>query len=388
MAPREYAPITPAVLKWAREAAGYTVDDVAAKLKTARGRVLAWESGTEPLPVGRLDRLAKIYKRPTALFYMPAPPPEEEVGPRDFRDAPLKVSPELTYQIRLAHERCAAALDLLEELDGRAPRFEFTCKESERPNEAGARLRNLLAVSVAEQESWWGKDRSGYTACNAWKAAAEKNGVLVFQASKRNMDGARGFSLHAGLMPAVVLSSDDAPTGRAFTLIHELAHLGLREGGLCDLHERGVEAFCNKVAAAVLMPERELRVSVARWKKLSKDGVWPDEPLTKMANTFSVSLQALVLRLVEIGEATAAFYKSKLPEFRARAAQAKSESGFVPPHVLAIAHNGREFTRLVVDAYHRGAITEHRASTYLRISHEQLPKVVDDMMRYALKRAS
>lgn len=56
MAPREPAPITPTVLRWAREVAGYRPDDVAEKLKVTRERVLAWESGEESLSVSRLDR--------------------------------------------------------------------------------------------------------------------------------------------------------------------------------------------------------------------------------------------------------------------------------------------------------------------------------------------
>lgn len=386
MPSKEYAPVTPAVLKWAREAAGYSIDEVAARLKVTPQRVLAWESGAAPMSTGRVDLLAAMYKRPTAVFYMPAPPREKNDDPRDFRDAPLKLAPKLIYQIRRANERRDVALELLEQLNESAAELRFTCREDDPPQDAGDRLRKLLNIAAEEQRAW-SKDRSGYSAFNAWKRATEANGALVFQASRRDMDGARGFSLHATPVPVVVLSSEDTPTGRSFTLMHELAHLGLREGGLCDLHDRGVEAFCNKVAAATLMPERELRELVKPLRSLRRNDIWPEAPLRKLATTFSVSEQALVLRLVEIGEATLAFYQSKLPEFQPRGRQG-SESGFVPPHVLALAQNGGEFTRLVVDAYHSGAITEHRASTYLHISHESLPKVIEEMTQRAVRKAS
>lgn len=384
MAPREYAPVVPAVLRWARETAGYSVEDVAGKLNVSLGRVLAWESGQTPLPVGRLDQLASIYKRPTAVLYMPSPPVDTHLVPRDFRNQPSGLDPRLIYQIRLADERRNSAIDLLEELNEKAPPLAFVCHLDEDAADVGARLRQVLRVSIETQREW-SKDRSGYTAFNAWKDEVERIGVLVCQASRRDMAGARGFSVHADLLPVIVVSSDDTVRGRIFTLMHELVHLGLREGGLCDFHDDGVEGFCNRVAADALMPEESLRQMVESMRDLRRDGAWSDSALQTLASAFSVSQHALILRLVELGEATRAFYRTKLPELLARAPQT---GGFVPPHVMAMANNGRQFTRIVVEAYDRGVITEHRASTYLHLSHEHLPKVAEETHLHFLKRAS
>jgi Zn-dependent peptidase ImmA (M78 family) len=292
------------------------------------------------------------------------------------------MTPGLIYQIRHAHERRGIARDLLSEMGEVPNRFSFGCKREEDPVEVGARLRGLLGISVETQRQW-SKDTSGYAALNGWKDAAENSGAIVFQASKRDLNHVRGFSIHADILPVIMLTSEDVPVARAFTLMHELAHVGLREGGVCDLHDGDIELFCNQVAAAVLMPPKELLGEIAAMGNPAKDG-WPDAALRKLARLFSVSEQALVLRLVALGAVSWDFYRKMRPEFDLRNRQAKSregkeEQGFVPPHKMSMARNGVVFTRLVLEAYHRRAITSHRAATYLGISFDGLGKVEQEM---------
>lgn len=58
--------------------------------------------------------------------------------------------------------------------------------------------------------------------------------------------------------PVVAVNGQDAYVGRNFTLVHELVHLALHPGGICnpvgDVGVGGAEAFCNAVAAAILVP--------------------------------------------------------------------------------------------------------------------------------------
>lgn len=375
---KEFPDVNPHILRWARERAGYSIADVADKLSVSLGRVEGWERGDIALTFGRLDALANLYKRPSILFYLPKPPDEREVPLADFRSH-QETTPDLRYQLRRANERRAVALDLYAELGDKPPDFGFRCSSDEDAAEAGARLRSVLRVRLEEQRAW-AADTQGFRALNAWKDAVERAGVLVTQASKRKLGGCRGVSLFAAPISVVVLSTE-ATRGRIFTLMHELAHLGLRQGGLCDLHDTGVESFCNRVAAAALMPAEALRneplVAPSR-----RQG-WPTDSLRRLARTFSVSEPALVLRLVTLGLAPESLYKAKVAEYRrqAEAAQASAENAPVPQHTQAIAANGRTFTRLVLDAYHRGSLTAHRAATYLDTSFKWVPDIERDIVR-------
>jgi len=380
----EEAFITPAVLRWAREQAGYSIEEVANRVGVKPARVEAWETGTAKLTLGRLEMLAAIYKRPTAIFYLPAPPRETFSKPADFRDRhPGRMAPNLIYQIRHAEERREIALELMPEIGELQPvKFSFACRRMDEPEHAGERLRHFLEVAWETQKGWGRSDSSGYAALNGWKEATETAAVLVFQASKNQMGHARGFSLHADVLPVVVLSSEDVPVARCFTLLHELAHLGLHEGGICDLHDRGIERFCNEVAAAALMPKSELHAEMGALRS-SKTASWTDGDIRRLAKAFSVSEQALVLRLCSVGAVSWEFYEHKRGEFEARNKQAKErkEPGFVPPHQMALAHNGTSFTRLVLEAYHQRCVTAHRASSYLGLSLEHFGKAEMEVSR-------
>ncbi len=87
MSKRIPALVEPTVLVWARETAGYSIDDVAAKLKKEPETIEAWESGEQRPFMGQLRRLSEIYKRSISDFYLPVPPQEPSI-PHDFRRAP------------------------------------------------------------------------------------------------------------------------------------------------------------------------------------------------------------------------------------------------------------------------------------------------------------
>lgn len=86
--------------------------------------------------------------------------------------------------------------------------------------------------------------------------------VLVLQVQAISVLEMRGFSISGDVLPVVVLNGGDPPRGRIFTLMHEFAHVLLSAAGVCDVLPRRairapadeVEVFCNRVAAAILMP--------------------------------------------------------------------------------------------------------------------------------------
>lgn len=72
------ANITPQVLKWARESARMTLETAASKVSVSEERLNEWEEGISQPTVRQAEVLAKAYRRPFALFFLP------EI-PRDFQ---------------------------------------------------------------------------------------------------------------------------------------------------------------------------------------------------------------------------------------------------------------------------------------------------------------
>lgn len=74
-------------IKAARKAAGLTIDDVAAHLDMARATVGHWETGKNPIDIGKLYRLARLCGAdPVALLAdasVPPPPVKDEPAPQE-----------------------------------------------------------------------------------------------------------------------------------------------------------------------------------------------------------------------------------------------------------------------------------------------------------------
>lgn len=368
MATRIEAIIQPELLLWARTSASMTVEVAAKKAHVTAELLQEWEDGTERPTVNQLRLLAEAYKRPLAVFYLPTPPKGFDAL-RDFRSAAEGApTPALAYEIRRANERREIALDLLDELREVSPATAFKVKKSTEPDVVAEHLRDALGVSLAEQTSW----SSESVALSKWRDAVEGIGVLVFQTTGVNVNEARGFSIASDTLPVIAINGKDSAAGRIFTMIHELAHLALRQGGVCDLDEHGVEVFCNAVAGALLVPRDALLTHP------DVSGVntveWPEETLKRLARTFRVSREVIVRRLLTTGKTKSSFYERKRLQY---ASELKiATKGGPPPPVLAIARAGRFFTTVVVRSYTEGRITSADASDFLSLRLRHLPEVM------------
>jgi Zn-dependent peptidase ImmA (M78 family)/transcriptional regulator with XRE-family HTH domain len=379
----DLAPVTPAVLRWARESVGATLTDAATRAGVSEERIQAWESGEAEPTVVKLRALAKLYQRPLSVFFLPKPPTTFDAM-RDFRRLPGVTdhtwSRPLHKVYRRALEQQAVAAELME-ADGEAPGAAVPRATLDMPpEEAGNLARRALGVTLAQQFSWL-KPEESFT---GWMEAVEATGVYVLRTSDVALDEMRGFSLSAGPIPIVVVNALDWSRGQSFTLLHELAHLMLREGGLCDLLEpdsgqgRQVETWCNAVAAATLMPASAfLDNDVLRAPGLR---AWDEDVLSQLSGRWGVSREAVVRRLVTLHRATMAFYMQKRAEYQEAYARRREEERFrrrqshggPPPYRMAIRDRGKPYVRLVLDAYQRDQITPSSVSNLLSLKLKHL----------------
>jgi hypothetical protein len=259
MASRIEARANPELLVWARETAGSSAGVAADRLKIPADRLEAWERGEARPSLPQLRKVAQLYRRPLAAFYLPRPPAAEEPV-HDFRrihgQAVGRSSPDLLLAIRRCRERREIALDLYDQLDAEPTLLDLTVSLRDDPEAVAGRIRALLDISFEEQRSW----QEQYEAFRQWRTRLESAGALAFQATDVEITEARGFSIAERPLPAVVVNIKDSVYGRIFTLIHEFAHVLLNRGGVCDVDEgvdndhEDVEVFCNYVAGATIVP--------------------------------------------------------------------------------------------------------------------------------------
>lgn len=399
MAKRTKALVSPKILKWARTSAGYTVDQVAVRLKKSADLIesIEKEESQESLTIGQIRNLAEFYKRPLSDFFLPAPR-EERSLPHDFRspvDGHEGYSPELIKELRRANTRRDYALSLFEDLNEMPPVIDSEINENMEPDRVGNIIRELCGVNYEIQKGWG----DGSSAYKAWRERLGTVGCLVFQFDTVPIDQVLGFSLTERPLPVIAVNVKMKPNGRTFTMLHEFVHVLLQKSAVCDLDELkprrpvdlATEVFCNASAAAALMPKAVFldHPIVAARPKNSND--WGDEEISAAARNFGASREAFVRRLLTLNKTTSEFYATKRAQYIAeRARQRNNDREKNKDKTVrrsfserAISNLDRPFVNSVLRGYHDRHVTMVDAAKLLDVRPEKIRDVEERLMRIA-----
>ncbi|MDT0388276.1 XRE family transcriptional regulator [Streptomyces dubilierae] len=394
MSSSQRIPVAAGLLEWARRTAGFDKTLAAKRLAVKEERLSAWESGELQPTINQLRNMAKLYKRPLAVLLLPAPPKEFDAL-RDFRrtgePGDLSWSPALHAE----YKRALSQREVLLELSELSPASVVSSNDMFRvnreinPEDAGTALRKFMGMDTWKS----GTISNPRNALRAAVEAVESHGILVMQTRDVDISEMRGFSISAWPHPVIILNGSDWPRPKLFTLLHEMCHLALNAGGLCDLHESQaqrrsedkVEHFCNRVAASALMPaSRVMNDPVVR-----ATTQWTLEGLLDASQRFGASSEAFLLRLVTLGLARWETYWRLKPQLDAHYARLRREEKEKqkstpggPPYFLIKARNlGRKYVESVLDAYHSRAISSYDVVDYLDIKYDQLTKLEEAVTR-------
>lgn len=391
MAERVEALVEKELLIWTRNSAGLTTGSAAKKVGVKKEHLESWENGDKRPTIKQLRKLAKAYKRPIAVFYLPEPP--KDFAPlRDFRrfadTEASTLSPELRFEIRRAHDKREIALELYQNLDYEVPQPPPQASLSNEPETLASNIRDLLRITRDKQV----KFNDVQEAFNWWQSAIEKSGVMVCQATDTNLSEMRGFSIGELPLPVVVMNNKDSRRGRIFTMLHEFVHIMLRHNGLCDLYEESglvpekqrVEVFCNRVAGAILVPKDDLLLEEVVLDK--KPGAeWSDNDITKLADRYRVSREVIVRRLLICERITVEFYRRKKKQYEQEYAELRKlrklrQEWFPLPHRIAIINAGSPFIRLVLDSYYNRKITASDLSDFLNVRLKHVGRIEQNVL--------
>ena len=374
--------VNPSILTWAREESGYAVDRVARRLQVKEERVAAWEKGERQPTLRQLEQLARFLHRPFSVFFLPRPPQLPPLA-ADYRRLPGvepgHESPELRLALRQMLTRRENALNLMEELGEPVREFSLNAHLRETAIVVGQRLRSAIGVDVATQIGWTNE----WQAWNAWRAAAEQIGVLVFQFGKIPLEEGRGLALLRMPLPVVAVNGKELPEAKSFTLFHEVVHLMLAIGHeeAPALRERrsssewdGVERFAEVAASHALVPEDALR-SIIEQLGLHA-AVWTIEEVRRIARKFRITPLAMATRLRESGFISWVHYNRWRSEWQSYVASLPPRTGgFATPVGKALNRAGRPFARLVLEALAANRITSVDAARYLGLKFEHFEKL-------------
>jgi len=359
--------VTPALLKWSRERALMTPQDLAQQMKVSEGKVIEWER-TGSLTLSRLEKWAKRTRTPIGYLFLNEPP-DEALPIADFRTLvgteERQASPDLLEAVHICQRRQAwfrefALYDQAEPLQ-----FVGTWGTTRSHSDLAKRIRGSL--------SW---DKKAREDLPSWEAALrelaeriEGLGVLVMRSGivgsntrrKLDVDEFRGFALADDLAPLIFVNSADARSAQMFTLIHELAHIWLGESGISDVAIRSQnqsERFCNQVAAEVLVPLEEF---LQRWRK-SDDQY---EEARQVAREFRVSTHVVLIRALGAQKVAYEQFQDLYRRAQEQSYRASSDGGdFYRTQGVRL---GKRFTAAVVHSALEGRTTYTEAYRLLGV---------------------
>lgn len=375
--------IQPSVLRWARESQGHSLADVALHLKRDIDEIIAWESGEATPTYAQLETLAySLYKRPLAVFFLPAPPAELKVT-QEFRTLPDfeldQLATDTRYQLRLAH---AHQISLRELNDGVNPATHKIFKDiqlSANPSvqAAAASVRQHLKISVVMQAAWGTSDE----ALKAWRNAVETAGIFVFKHSFKQKS-ISGFCLADEEFPVIYLNNSTAKTRQIFSLFHELAHLLLKINAISKFDdsyiqylpqkEKRIEQFCNALAAEFLMPSEDFSTQLESMAQIS------DQSIQGLARRYHVSREAILRRILDRGLVEQAYYEAKAKQWAE-----ESENGGAGGDYYATqsTYLGERYLQLVFSKHYQGRLSLEQVADYLGVRTKSVAGLEAMMLR-------
>ena len=362
-------PVTPAVVRWARERAGYSLDDATRVFK----KIAAWEEGEGAPTYPQLEQMAEKFKCPVAVFFFPKPPAVPAVD-KSFRTLTAADFAAIPRTVRAFLRRGQAMqLNLAELNDGKNPAPRLITRDlkvtgATTLDKLAADVRKYLGVSIDEQASWKSPDQ----AAEAWRDVFARVGVFVFKDAFHSKDYF-GFCLYDDEFPIVYVNNSSAKTRQVFTLFHELGHLLFHTSGIDLLddqfvqrlapNEQKIEVICNGLAARVLVPDDV-------FDQMLKGRAPNRETASSLAAFFCVSREVIYRKmldraLVEPAEYTAA---AKAWESQVKPQQAGS-GNYYNSH---FAYLGSRYVDLAFMRYYQRRFDNIQLAGYLNLKPKNL----------------
>ena len=297
-------PVQPALLRWARERAGYDADALTSRFP----RLEEWERGDVQPTLKQVEAFAKATRTPVGLLFLAAPPIERIPIP-DFRTvANVHVghpSPDLLEVVYLCQQRQDWYREFAVSMHEPTLDFVGSANLNDDIVDIAATMRHILRFDLEER-----RRLATWTDVQHFIGRADALGVLVMASgvvgsnNRRRLEPRefRGFALADPLAPLIFINAADTKAAQMFTLAHEFAHLWLGQSAVSDTEARAapdqeVERWCNRVAAELLVPLAVLRNELDGRADVQDD-------LQRLARHFKVSTLVILRRVHDAGRLT------------------------------------------------------------------------------------
>jgi Zn-dependent peptidase ImmA (M78 family)/DNA-binding XRE family transcriptional regulator len=353
--------IIPKTLKALREMHGFTMEEIAKKLKTSAEKIKQVEEGGSFFTLSQIKKLADVYHISLAAFFSDSIPQipvipdyrlnrEKRLGPQVFRAQ--KKACYLSKELAMSSDR-----------ESTIPSF----GETEATYLANA-FRKFLELEII-------KNKTSNEILKRYKSAVEEKMFVPIIEYPFKAKDVRAFSM-LSKVSIIALNENDKPEVKLFSLFHEIGHLLRKNSGLCSIdiefkNQQEIETYCNQFSAEFLVPQNDLKIEI-RNRGFSQFNY---EAVSGLAQVYGVSKQVIMLRLLWLGFVAREEYHQFKNQYQEP--MEKKKSGRKNWEEVFFNRAGGLILREIEMAYKRGDISPIDITTILGMRAKYIEKFIN-----------
>ncbi len=402
MASSSKLPVNIETLKWARENAGFTQNDVP---DFDSNDIKKIEKGKKNITLKEANTLANNYGVSIHIFSLP-PKVSLDSSIKDFRKLPDSKKHVYSKELRLfinkmkyrqewmrdyLKEENVSPLSFIGSVNVKNTNLQSVAEEIVKTFfQSRQKYFNFFRTKKKIKETLKDRKKTKEQFLNDLIKRLADYGIITLKCkgfdnnNKIDLEDARGFVLIDKYVPFIFINSSDHITAQIFTLMHEIVHIFIGEegvsGNLVKNNSNQIELFCNQVASRILLPEKDLNIT-------SIDKHFFENKIRKISTSFFISKLSVLLRLKEISLITSKNFDKKWNEYqkdmkewiktqeenKEKNKERNTNSGNY--YNTAISRRNRQFIKSVYGAYQHKSITASQALSLLDVNMKTLKKL-------------
>ena len=352
-------------------------------MKIDRLQYKNWEAGTDHPTYAKLKKISDVFHKPSALFFFPAPP--KITSPKgDLRTLPDTVVNRLSRNVILQLEKAKVYQLSLIELYGE--RDSVFMHRDEFPDSVDSLcdfFRQKLEFPIAAQKA----RKSTKVVFEIYREKFYNIGIYVFKDSFKD-NAISGLCVKDDRFPVIVINNSMSFARQTFTLFHELYHLVSDTSGaeiirddfysMLDENQSNIERNCDSFANSFLIPLDDFK------QELAKSPI-DEKRIEELARLYSVSREAVMYKLLTLGEITNNDYSQLKEVFYGEAIRTqekkegkKSKGNY---YSTKLSYLGNQYTGEVFRQYFSGKISGVKAGEMLQSKVDHLPRLESAFFR-------
>lgn len=360
------------LLKWARQSINISIEQAAFSLKIDIEELNDIENGKKPISYSNLEKMAKLYGRPLAIFFF-SRIPEEPTPVKEFRSLPDIAFYDFDPNMYKLFRRAIIMQINVSELKKNNSLFEKKIINLDPHNILSScdKVRKLLNIDLEKQKKVNDINKS----LEIWREAFEKIGIFVFKDSFKN-DSYSGFCVYDKKFPIIYINNNLSKNRQLFTLFHELCHILFNTSGvdiendnlinenIINNKDKNVEQFCNKFASEFLVPTNDF---IKQYYYLNESNNNIEQICQKLAKLYTVSKEVILRKAVDNNFCSPNIYQILVNKWNEEMNNIPKRKPMGNYYNNKLTYLGKNYVFNVLKEYYSHSINYSQASSYLMI---------------------